>query len=92
MATLAELIAALPDVEKVYAANWKEGARGRKRSDGTERTPGEHALDGVVWHVFNTLRGGDPSQLDTAGLSDTTYDDVKAIILTVFNAKGLAVE
>jgi hypothetical protein len=43
-----------------------------------EKAPREHAIDGVAYHVFNTLRGTD----DT--IDGATFEDVRAIVAEYF--------
>ena len=61
MATLAELVASVEGKEEVYAADLGSAKKVPVVIAPAEVAPTESpenkALDGVAWHVFNTLRG-----------------------------------
>lgn len=78
-ATLAALVATVPDQAAVFAADLVQ-AQAVPTTDAivaeaaVDRSAQEVAIDGVAWHVFNTLRG------TADDFEGATFDDIRAIV------------
>lgn len=74
---MATLVAAVPDQAAVFAADLvaaREQPTAVVAPSVVEKTPEDQAIDGVAWHVFNTLRG------TADDVDGATFDDIRAIV------------
>jgi hypothetical protein len=76
-AALAALVATVPDQAAVFKADLAQ-ASGATVSPAAEivpeKTAQDVAIDGVAWHVFNTLRGA------ADDVNGATFEDIRAIV------------
>jgi hypothetical protein len=84
-AVLAALVAAVPDQAEVYAADLAAvAAPPDAPPPAPEKTPEETALDGLAYHVFNTLRGVEdavPTKVVDGVVVDwASFEDIRGIV------------